>query len=79
MCSGVAYYLWRGANEEESKALLDGFFNISLELSSDFAALLMMDVMCGGTHCKGAEKLYTHPKFKEWEKKHGKTFSKAVK
>ena len=79
LCSGVAYYVWRGDNEAESKALLDGFFNISLELSSDFAALLMMDVMRSGVHCKGAAKLYTHPKFKEWEKKHGKTFSKAAK
>ena len=79
LCSGVAYYVWRGENEAESKALLDGFFNISLELSSDFAALLMMDVMRSGVQCKGAAKLYTHPKFKEWEKKHGKTFSKAAK
>ena len=79
LCSGVAYYVWRGENEAESKALLDGFFNISLELSSDFAALLMMDVMRSGVHCKGAAKLYSHPKFKEWEKKHGKTFSKAAK
>ena len=79
LCSGVAYYLWRGENEEESLALLDGFFNISLELSSDFAAMLMMDVL---TICGGGEnslKLYTHPKFKEWEKVHGKTFSKAAK
>ena len=79
LCSGVAYYVWRGENEAESKALLDGFFNISLELSSDFAALLMMDVMRSGVQHKGAAKLYTHPKFKEWEKKHGKTFSKAAK
>ena len=79
LCSGAAYYLWRGGTEEEEKALLDGFFNISLRLSSDFAALLMMDAMKGGEHCKGAEKLYRHPKFKEWEKKHGETFRKAGK
>ena len=79
LCSAVAYYVWRGESEAESKALLDGFFNISLELSSDFAALLMMDAMTGGATCQGAAKLYTHPKFKEWEKKHGKTFSKAAK
>ena len=79
LCAGVAYYVWRGQNEEESRALLDGFFNISLALGSDFAAMLMMDVMKGGEHCKGAAKLITHPQFKEWEKKHGKTFSKAAK
>ena len=79
LCSGVAYYLWRGVTEKEKQALLDGFFTISLRLSSDFAALLMMDAMKGGESCKGADKLYAHPKFKEWEKKHGETFRKAGK
>lgn len=79
LCSGVAYYIWRGQNEEESQALLDGFFRISLELGSDFAAMLMIDVMKGGETCQGAAKLFKHPLFKEWEKKHGKTFSKAAK
>ena len=79
ICSGAAYYLWKGADDPESAALLDGFFRISLELSSDFAALLMMDALKGGTHCKGASKLYSHPLFKEWEKKHGNTFRKAAK
>ena len=52
---------------------------ISLELGSDFAAMLMLDVMKGGAHCGGAKKLYAHPQFKAWEKKHGKTFSKAAR
>ena len=79
LCAGVAYYLWRGKDEAESAALLDGFFNISLELGSDFAAMLMLDVMKGGAHCGGAKKLYAHPQFKAWEKKHSKTFSKAAR
>lgn len=79
LCAAVAYYVWRGKNDEEARALLDGFFRISLELSSDFAAMLMMDVMKAGVECQGAKKLYTHPDFKAWEKKHGKTFSKAAR
>ena len=79
LCASVAYYLWREKDEAESAALLDGFFNISLELGSDFAAMLMMDVMKGGVHCGGAKKLYSHPQFKAWEKKHGKTFAKAAR
>jgi hypothetical protein len=39
----------------------------------------MMDVMKGGANCGGAKKLYSHPQFKAWEKKHGKTFSKAAR
>jgi MoxR-like ATPase len=79
LCAGVAYYLWRGKDEAESRALLDGFYRISLELSSDFAAMLMMDIMESGKACNGSEKLYKHPLFKEWEKKHGKTFRAAAK
>ena len=77
LCSGAAYYLWRGETEQEQKALLDGFFRISLKLTSDFAAMLMLDAMKTGEHCNGADKLIHHPKFKEWEKKHGETFRKA--
>lgn len=79
VCSSVAYFLWRGKSEAENAALLDGFFRISLELSSDFAALLMMDAINGGKHCNGAKKLYGHVRFQEWLKKHGTAFTKAAK
>ena len=77
ICASVAYYVWQGETEAESKDLLDGFFRISLKLSSDFAARLMLDAMETGKRCGGAGKLYHHPMFKEWEKKHGETFRKA--
>ena len=78
-CAGVAYYVWQGKTEEERQALLDGFFHISLHLSSDFAALLMIDAQHSGEHCGGSKKLLLHPLFKDWEKKHGATFRKAGK
>ena len=77
LCSGIVYHLWRGKTEQEQKALLDGFFRISLKLSSDFAAMLMVDAIKAGADCNGAAKLAKHPQFKEWEKKHGETFRKA--
>ena len=46
-CSGMSYYVWRGKDEQESKALLDGFFRISLKLTSDFACMAMSDAMGG--------------------------------
>ena len=79
LCSSVAYFVWRGKTEAESAALLDGFYRISLALSSDFAALLMMDAINGGKHCSGAKKLYSHPRFQEWQKKHGTAFTKAAR
>ena len=56
-----------------------GFFRISLELTSDFAAMLMMDAIKCGEQCKGATKLYKHPLFQAWTAKYGATFSKANK
>ena len=79
LCSSVAYFVWRGKTEAESAALLDGFYRISLKLSSDFAALLMMDAVNGGKHCGGAQKLYSHPRFQEWQKKHGTAFTRAAR
>ena len=79
LCASVAYYVWRGQNEEERQKLLDGFYRISLELGSDFAAMLMMDVMKSGSECQGSAKLLAHPMFKAWEKKHGKTFGRMAR
>ena len=78
LCAGAAYYLWRGKDAAENQALLDGFFRISLALSSDFAALLMMDALKSGESCKGGAKIYSHPQVKAWEKKHGKAFRQAA-
>ena len=78
-CSGVIYYLWHGTNDEENATLLDGFFKISLELSSDFAAMMMIDAIKSSNDSKAAVKLYTHDLFKEWEKKHGEHFKAAAK
>ena len=79
LCSGVVYHLWRGTDADESAALLDGFFRISLALSSDFAALLMMDAINSGKHCNGAKKIYSHNCFQQWLAKHGKAFNRARK
>ena len=79
LCASIAYYVWRGQNDEERQKLLDGFYRISLELGSDFAAMLMMDVMKSGESCQGAAKLLAHPLFKPWEKKHGKAFGRAAR
>ncbi len=78
-CTAVVYYLWRGADEQEAKALLDGFFRISLKLSSDFACMVMSDVLsgCGRiTETEAAQRIISHPKYKEWAKIHGTAMKK---
>ncbi len=63
-CSAMVYHLWRGQDERREKTLLDGFFRLSLELPSSFAAMAMIDAM-GDSEAK-AEKLFSHPQYQDW-------------
>ena len=81
-CAGLAYFLWRGSSEEEKRALLSGFYRISLKLTSDFASMVMCDAMTGcGVIGKdeAAGKLFHHPEYKKWAAVHGKTMRKTLK
>jgi hypothetical protein len=81
ICSAMVYHLWRGKNEKESARLLDGFFRISLELSSDFAAMAMIDAMHGiepaktDDYCK---QLLEHELYPSWQNKHGSALKKTI-
>ena len=82
LCSAMVYHLWRGKNQQEARQLLDGFFHISLKLSSDFAAMAMIDAMYGNDPEKANEyskKLLEHPFYPEWQKKHGTALKKNMK
>ena len=79
LCAAMSYYVWRGQDETESKALLDGFFRISLQLTSDFACMVMTDAMqgCGLFSPKeAAARLFYHPMYREWAKVHSAALKK---
>jgi hypothetical protein len=79
-CSAMVHHLWRGADAAEAEALLDGFYRISLKLSSDFATLAMIDAMKGTAAGDDfAERLYRHPGYQKWEKLHGGALRRAVR
>ena len=81
ICSAMIYHLWRGKDEQQQKALLDGFFRISLKLSSDFAAMAMIDAMYGLDPSRSDEYskyLLEHPLYPEWQKKHGKVLKQRM-
>ncbi len=81
LCSAAAYYVWRGSDAADAKRLLDGFFRISMALTSDFASMLMMDAMEGTrtvTKKEACEKLYSHPSFKTWQAQHGAALRKYI-
>jgi hypothetical protein len=81
ICSSLVYNLWRAENEEIQQKLIDGFFRISFQLSSDFAAMAMVDAMLGRNH-KDAEKystlLYNNKHYKKWQAKHGEALKKTI-
>ena len=75
LCAAMTYLVWRGKDEEETARRIDGFYRICMELSSDFASMAMMDAMAGNRRENStvfAEKLFHHPRYKEWSEKHGK-------
>ena len=81
LCSAVAYYVWRGKDEAESKLLLDGFYRICKEMTSDFASMLMMDAMAGTQSLsreEACDRLFMHKDYKAWAEKHGKALKKHI-
>ena len=73
--AAVVYHLWRGADAAEEEKLLAGFYRIAAKMPGDFATMMMMDAMAGNGReiseiC--ADKLFNHPKYPEWSKRHGK-------
>jgi hypothetical protein len=81
LCSAVAYYVWRGKDEAESKLFLDGFYRICMEMTSDFASMLMMDAMAGTESVsreEACDRLFMHKDYKAWAEKHGKALKKHI-
>jgi hypothetical protein len=81
LCSAVAYYVWRGKDEAESKLLLDGFYRICMEMTSDFASMLMMDAMAGTESVsreEACDRLFMHKDYKAWAEKHGKALRQHI-
>ena len=79
LCAAMTYLLWRGRDAADEERRIDGFYRICMAMSSDFASMAMMDAMAGNkrdTDSRFAEKLFHHPRFKEWSDKHGKALRK---
>ena len=74
-CAAMVYHLWRGTSPDDAQARLDGFFRIGMKLSSDFAAMAMMDAMHSAK--KDAGRLHRHPRFEAWSKLHGAAFRRS--
>jgi len=71
-CTALCKALWdnsKGTQEER----MNGFYRISIEMPSDFAAMSMLDAMNSNPNgSEGNMMLVRHKKYPEWLKKHGK-------
>ena len=80
-CTAMSYFLWRGKDEAEKAKLLEGFFRISLELTSDFACMVMCDAMTGAGIIEendAVKQLFYHPQYAKWKKVHGTAMKKHL-
>jgi DNA polymerase III delta prime subunit len=77
LCAAVVHALWQGP-DAGSEALLAGFFRVCAELSSDFAAMAMIDALTGPSDAASHERsqrIFAHPGFADWSARHGHTFA----
>lgn len=76
-CSALVHHLWHSPQADLQRRL-GGFFKITQELSSDFAAMAMIDAATGAsiedTQMR-SQHLFAHPGFAAWSQRHGTAFS----
>lgn len=75
VASSIAYWVWRGKDEEESRKLLDGFFRISLQLPPTFAVVAMTDAISGKDGEEHAKAFQAHPSFGNWQNRFSATMA----
>lgn len=77
LCAAMVHLLWHQP-ENQRPRLLNGFFAISQRLSSDFAAMAMIDAITGaGSDAtrQRSELLCAHERFEAWTQQHGRAFA----
>jgi hypothetical protein len=81
LVSGMVYLLWRGKDEKDEKARLNGFYRICCELESDFASMALLAAIQSKDKAEvksRAGKLLIHPMFKKWKELHGNALTQNL-
>lgn len=75
LCSALVYHLWHGL-ADELDLRVDGFVKVGLKMSSDFAAMAMIDAISAAPReGDGLSLLLDHADFPNWQRRHGKAFA----
>lgn len=76
LCAALVHHLWAGPEKELAKRI-DGFLRIGLQMSSDFAAMAMIDALWSGSRqAQGLALLVEHPLYERWTERHGQAFQR---
>lgn len=78
-CLAVAHFLWR-SDKKHYNQRLNVFYEISSQLTSDFATLLMMDILREGNQLDETKvsHAFSHQGYQAWTTQHGQQFSAAL-
>lgn len=79
-CSAVIYHVWSGDNEKDDKKRVDGMFRILMELSSDFATMVIKAVSQGNKRVNriaALKNIMTNKQYKKFNEKFGKSATKS--
>lgn len=70
-CSAISYYMEVEEDNANFQCMVGSFLRFSLKLTSDFATMLMSDIL---HHLKDTPKIqfiFNHPLYPEWQTRHG--------
>ncbi|MDD3155494.1 MAG: AAA family ATPase [Victivallaceae bacterium] len=69
-CGAIGYYIKMENDPKSFKPMCENFLKFGMNLPSDFAAMLMSDVIAGLEGTKHKEILMAHPLYRQWMEKH---------
>ncbi|TVQ30735.1 MAG: AAA family ATPase [Wenzhouxiangella sp.] len=74
LCAALVHFLWSGPTDG-LEARVDGFLRIGLKMTSDFAAMAMIDALSAASRRpEGLGLLLDHSLYERWTQRHGQAF-----
>lgn len=81
-CSAVSYLLWNGANDKEHAKRVEGMYRIVMNLTSDFATMIVKNAMLGAakvSRLQAVKFICSSKSYKAFADKYGTAFTKQYK
>lgn len=82
MCASMIYVLWKGTDEKDENARLDGFFKILTEMNPEFVMMCIQGAVYGRSKNlvgESSKKIFTHPLYRKCLDRYNKLVAKHTK